>query len=111
MRAVTDQKIEAFLDDPQTETLFLIGEIGDTDTELALDIYTRNQRNAMLALEDLKAEAIGLRDEMNLLIRRGDGSDGTVGWLLVLPKHNEHEQIADYSGRWIHDWHLVQGLV
>ena len=56
-------------------------------------------------------EAIELRDEMNLLIRRGDGSDGTVGWLLVLPKHNEHEQIADYSGRWIHDWHLVQGLV
>jgi hypothetical protein len=34
-----------------------------------------------------------------------------VGWLLVLPKGNEREQIADYSGLWIHEWHLVQGLI
>jgi hypothetical protein len=34
-----------------------------------------------------------------------------VGWLLVLPKGNEREQIADYSGLWIHEWHLVQGLM
>jgi Ca2+-binding RTX toxin-like protein len=40
----------------------------------------------------------------------GRGND-TLGWVMVLPERDEHEQIADYSGRWIHEWHVVRGLV
>jgi hypothetical protein len=57
------QKIAAFLNDRHTETLVLIREIADTDTELALDVYTRNPRHAKLALEDLKVAIDDLLDQ------------------------------------------------
>ncbi len=56
-------------------------------------------------------ETIQARDEINVLIRNGGGPDGTVGWLMVLPGLADHEQIANYSGAWIHEWHVSRGLV
>lgn len=56
-------------------------------------------------------ETIQALDEINVLIRNGGAPDGTVGWLMVLLGSVEHEEIANYSGAWIHEWHLCRGLV
>ncbi|WP_262291375.1 hypothetical protein [Phyllobacterium zundukense] len=60
---------------------------------------------------DKTIAAIKAHNEINVLIRDAGRPDGTVGWVMVLPGLLEHEQIADYSGRWIHEWHVVRGLV
>ncbi|CAN7477002.1 hypothetical protein LJR231_003264 [Phyllobacterium sp. LjRoot231] len=50
--------VEAFKLDDGAETLVLVQEIANDDTALTLDVYTRDKRNARLALVALKA-AIG----------------------------------------------------
>jgi hypothetical protein len=54
---MSEQQIKAFIEDRHAETVFLIQEISNTDTDFMFDVYTRNQRNARQALLDLR-EAI-----------------------------------------------------
>jgi hypothetical protein len=51
---MTEPQIAAFLSESDTETLFYFAEIGNSDSELFLHVYTRNERNAKRALEDLR---------------------------------------------------------
>ena len=45
--------------DPHVETIFHVHEIRDSDTTLMLHLYTRNEDNAILALQSLR-KAIGV---------------------------------------------------
>jgi hypothetical protein len=62
---MTEPQLAAFLGDSDAETLFYGAEIGNSDRELFLHVYTRNERNAKRALEDLRQAIDTLLAEWN----------------------------------------------
>jgi len=87
--------------------------ITDAVKDYTIIVYNKDANDPVYRGRDVDKTiaAIKAHNEINVLIRDGGRPDDTVGWVTVLPGLAEHEQIADYSGRWIHEWHVVRGLV
>jgi hypothetical protein len=87
--------------------------IADAVKDYTIIIYGHDVEDPLYRGRDVDKSiaAMKAQSEINVLIRDEGKPGDTVGWAMILPGHEEHQQIADYSGQWIHEWQLMRGLV